>query len=107
MLPAREGGLWIATSGGLHLVDNGHLRRWTRSDGLPSDSLLSLAYDAAGALWIGSYGAGIGRLVEAIQKQSPEQKRLPIARCAPCCRARTAVSGSAPMWGWRAGRTAR
>jgi diguanylate cyclase (GGDEF)-like protein len=64
--PARDGGVWVATSNGLNHVRAQGLRRWGRVDGLPSDSVLSLDEDARGALWIGSYGAGVGRMRDGV-----------------------------------------
>lgn len=55
---ARQGDLvWVGTyEGGLTRVDaKGVMRRYTHSnDGLPSDTVLSLAVDAAGVLWVGT-----------------------------------------------------
>ena len=55
---AEHGGLvWAGTyDGGLTRIDaNGGMRRYTRADdGLPSDTVLSLAEDAQGVLWVGT-----------------------------------------------------
>lgn len=54
--------LWVATrGGGLARVAHGRTRLYTRSDGLNSDSLYSLAESADGSIWIGSDN-GLNRL---------------------------------------------
>lgn len=58
------GALWFGTGGGgLHRLDrHGRITRWTaEADGLPSDTVLALAFDAAGVLWIGT-DAGLARV---------------------------------------------
>jgi diguanylate cyclase (GGDEF)-like protein len=60
-----EGGVWAATAGGgLVQVDAaGQVRRvYTVADGLPTEQLTALTRDATGALWIGTWGAGVARL---------------------------------------------
>lgn len=60
VIPARGGGMWIGTSRGLNLWRNGVLvRSFTRADGLPSDSIMSLLEDPDGTLWVGTYTAGV------------------------------------------------
>lgn len=56
-------GVWAATAGGglVHLTPGGQ-RVYTVADGLPTDHLTALARDAKGALWIGSWGAGVVRM---------------------------------------------
>ena len=55
---ARQGDVvWVGTyEGGLTRVDaRGVMQRYTKAgDGLPSDTVLSLAVDAAGVLWVGT-----------------------------------------------------
>ena len=49
--------VWFGTyDGGLHRMDlKGRIRRYTMAqDGLPSDTVLALAVDAGGVLWIGT-----------------------------------------------------
>ncbi|HWS77774.1 MAG TPA: ATP-binding protein [Thermomonas sp.] len=77
----RGGSVWFgAYEGGLHRMDaNGRIRRYTSAgDGLPSDTVLALAVDAGGALWIGT-DAGLARL----QGDRIEAVRLPGADGAP------------------------
>jgi diguanylate cyclase (GGDEF)-like protein len=71
-----DGGLWIATSGGLHRLAADGVRRWSRADGLPSDSLLALELDAAKTLWIGTYGAGVGRMRDGRVTTVPGMEEL-------------------------------
>ena len=54
--------VWLGTyDGGLHRVGaNGAITRYTRDDGLPSDTVLALVVDASGRLWVGT-DAGIAR----------------------------------------------
>jgi signal transduction histidine kinase/CheY-like chemotaxis protein len=59
---SRNGAVWFGTAdGGLHRLDaSGRIARWTQADGLPSDTILALAFDTAGTLWIGT-DAGLAR----------------------------------------------
>jgi ligand-binding sensor domain-containing protein/signal transduction histidine kinase/CheY-like chemotaxis protein len=59
---SRNGTLWFGTAdGGLHRLDaDGRITRWTHVDGLPSDTILTLVFDAGGTLWIGT-DAGLAR----------------------------------------------
>ncbi len=61
-LASRDGALWFGTAdGGLHRRDrDGRISRYTSADGLPSDTVLALAFDRAGRLWIGT-DAGLAR----------------------------------------------
>lgn len=62
-IASRDGALWFGTGGGgLHRLDrNGTIARWTaETHGLPSDTVLALAFDADGVLWIGT-DAGLAR----------------------------------------------
>jgi ligand-binding sensor domain-containing protein/signal transduction histidine kinase/CheY-like chemotaxis protein len=59
---SRNGALWFGTAdGGLHRLDaSGRITRWMHADGLPSDTILALSFDAGGTLWIGT-DAGLAR----------------------------------------------
>ena len=60
----HAGSVWFgAYDGGLHRIgDDGTIHRYAAaSDGLPSDTVLALAVDAGGALWIGT-DAGLARM---------------------------------------------
>jgi PAS domain S-box-containing protein len=55
--------LWVATHGaGLFRWEAGQAQWWTTAEGLPTDILLSLDWDAAGTLWIGTAGGGLAWL---------------------------------------------
>ena len=61
---SRDRVVWFGTAdGGLHrLAPDGRITRWTTREGLPSDTILTLAFAADGSLWIGT-DAGLAQLV--------------------------------------------
>lgn len=61
LLNDRRGNLWVATTGGLTRIRNGEFRTFTHKDGLPQDSVKSIALDRAGNLWAGCGRAGLVR----------------------------------------------
>lgn len=82
---ARQGAtVWFGTyEGGLHRMEgNGRIQRYHHdlesADGLPSDTILALAMDASGVLWIGT-DAGLARL----QGGAIQRVRMPGADLAP------------------------
>jgi diguanylate cyclase (GGDEF)-like protein len=59
--------LWVATDGGLNLLDgNGKFRRFVANPsdpaGLSDGKVRAIAEDDAGALWVGTFGGGLDRL---------------------------------------------
>jgi signal transduction histidine kinase/ligand-binding sensor domain-containing protein len=55
LLPARDGSLWIATSGsGLVRLSGGRFQVFKSAQGLASDRVLALAEGADGTLWVAS-----------------------------------------------------
>ena len=64
-ITSRGDDLWFGTyDGGVHRMRaDGRIDRWTSKDGLPSDTILALAFDAAGALWVAT-DQGLGRIVD-------------------------------------------
>jgi signal transduction histidine kinase/streptogramin lyase len=55
VLEDSERTLWVAAASGLYMrAVDGRTRRFTTSDGLPSDDVRTLAIDAAGRLWAGT-----------------------------------------------------
>ena len=87
----RGGTVWFGTyDGGLHRMEaDGRIRRYTAAnDGLPSDTVLSLAVDPEGVLWIGT-DAGLARL----QGERLEAVRLPGADSAPLVYSLTVQAG--------------
>lgn len=60
---APGGGIWIGTGRGLNLWrDNAIVARYTKADGLPGDSILSLLQARDGSLLIGTYTDGVLRM---------------------------------------------
>jgi signal transduction histidine kinase/ligand-binding sensor domain-containing protein len=64
-ITSRGDDVWFGTyDGGVHRMRaDGRIDRWTAKDGLPSDTILALAFDAAGALWVAT-DHGLGRIVD-------------------------------------------
>ena len=52
--PRARDRVWLATAGGLFLLDHRHLSRMTERDGLPSRNVLSLAWLSDGRLLVGT-----------------------------------------------------
>ncbi len=60
---APDGGIWIGTGRGLNLWrDNRVVQQYTKQDGFPGDSILSLLESKDGTLLVGSYTDGVLRL---------------------------------------------
>ncbi|HKP70185.1 MAG TPA: two-component regulator propeller domain-containing protein, partial [Pyrinomonadaceae bacterium] len=57
----RSGALWIGGSGGLLKYRDGEVRRYTRADGLPSETLVAFLETKAGEIWLGTT-SGLARL---------------------------------------------
>ena len=55
---SRDGGLWIGfSSGGISQLLNGHLKNYSRADGVPDGGILSIVEDGNGSIWAGGqYG---------------------------------------------------
>ncbi|MFT4198434.1 MAG: two-component regulator propeller domain-containing protein, partial [Pseudoxanthomonas sp.] len=74
--------IWFGTfGGGLHRLDaSGRITRWqadpARPDGLPDDTIMALAFDPAGTLYIGTYG-GLARM------QDGQPRRVALAGADP------------------------
>ena len=60
-LLAASGAIWAGTAKGLVRYAGGRTNSWTTLNGLPSDSILSLAQGEHGSIWIGT-SAGVSRL---------------------------------------------
>ena len=56
-----EGALWVGTSNGLALLENGNFTRFTTEDGLFANQIFSMATGDDGSKWIGSFG-GVARI---------------------------------------------
>ncbi len=63
--PSDTGGYWLGTPQGLWHIDPQHRdqeRRYTKADGLPSESITAVVQGADRTLWIGTRTGGIARL---------------------------------------------
>ena len=71
-ITSRGDDLWFGTyDAGVHRMQaDGRITRWTAKDGLPSDTILSLAFDAAGTLWVATDN-GLGRIVDGQASSVP------------------------------------
>jgi signal transduction histidine kinase/ligand-binding sensor domain-containing protein len=59
----RAGNVWAGTRGqGLALLQGDRCTFYSRSDGLPSDSIVAIQEDSEGDLWLGSVDEGLVRL---------------------------------------------
>lgn len=56
MLAGSDGALWIGTTAGLIRLENGREQRFTKTDGLANDAVLSLAEGRNESIWIGTDG---------------------------------------------------
>jgi signal transduction histidine kinase/ligand-binding sensor domain-containing protein len=62
LLQDREGGLWIATSGGgVSHLENGTFTAYSTGNGLSEDFVKALYEDSRGDIWMGTIGGGITR----------------------------------------------
>jgi ligand-binding sensor domain-containing protein/signal transduction histidine kinase len=58
--PVNSDNLWIATLGGLSVLDRrGNIKTYTRKDGLSGNTITALFADTQGNLWIGTRGNGL------------------------------------------------
>lgn len=63
IVPARQGGHWfVGDHGVLRVLDNAIVERWTEREGLSSRFARALYEEPDGALWIGTYGAGLNHI---------------------------------------------
>jgi signal transduction histidine kinase/ligand-binding sensor domain-containing protein len=56
MLAGPDDALWVGTTAGLVRLQNGREQRFTKTNGLADDSVLSLAPGSNGSIWIGTDG---------------------------------------------------
>lgn len=72
ILRDRQQALWLATSDGVIRIAGRDRRRFTTAHGLPSNDTRTLLEDPDGAIWIGTTGGGLARLVnDRIQHFGP------------------------------------
>jgi signal transduction histidine kinase/ligand-binding sensor domain-containing protein len=62
LLEARNGTVWLGCAHGLVSYEAGALTHYTRRDGLSSDTVVALAEDQRGTLYVGTYGGGLNCL---------------------------------------------
>jgi len=55
------GGVWVGAEDGLHRIRDDRHTLFDRDDGLPVNEVRALHRDAAGDLWLGTYGGGLVR----------------------------------------------
>ncbi|MBX7222239.1 MAG: PAS domain S-box protein [Blastocatellia bacterium] len=58
----RSGNLWIGAATGLFRFDGAKLHSYQTSEGLSSNSIMSIFEDSTGCLWVGTKGGGINCL---------------------------------------------
>ena len=92
-ITSRGDDLWFGTyDAGVHRMRaDGRIERWTAQDGLPSDTILALAFDAAGTLWVAT-DKGLGRIVDGHASAVP----LPGAGEPPLVYTLTPIGGA--LW---------
>ena len=61
-LTDSRGNLWIGTSKGLNRISSGEVTRYTRSNGMTNDYIMTVFEDASQTIWVGTDGGGIAYL---------------------------------------------
>ncbi|MEN1728302.1 MAG: two-component regulator propeller domain-containing protein, partial [Pseudomonadota bacterium] len=56
--------LWVASSVGISVLDEGVFRNFSPEDGLPAAAIRQLFGDSQGRLWIGSNGGGLSLMID-------------------------------------------
>jgi ligand-binding sensor domain-containing protein len=62
LVPARDGGMWIATQGGLARLRSGVIETVTPADGPIQEEVTAVLEDADGTLWLGTMTQGLVRI---------------------------------------------
>ena len=62
VLADGEGRLWVGAFNGLHVLEDGGVRRYSRENGLSGNSVQALAMDGNGDIWIGLAAGGLNLL---------------------------------------------
>jgi signal transduction histidine kinase/ligand-binding sensor domain-containing protein len=73
----RQGVMWVGTQSGLVRDDGGQCTWYTRKDGLILPNVRVITEDAAGAIWFGMSGGGLGRLKDGRLTQFGRAAGLP------------------------------
>ena len=58
----EDGAIWIGSLTGCRVVRAGHVEVVGREQGLSNDAVRAIHRDAAGVIWIGTYGGGLNRM---------------------------------------------
>ncbi len=77
LLPGRDGELWVGTGAGLLHYEAGHAAWFGRPEGLVLPDVRTVVEDAAGAVWFGMSGGGLGRLTDGKLRQFRKSDGLP------------------------------
>jgi signal transduction histidine kinase len=64
-----SGEILVGASQGLYIIDRGFVTAVTKKEGLSSDSVLSISIDSAGAIWVGTKGGGLDRVLGKVVRQ--------------------------------------
>lgn len=80
-IASRGGEVWFGTyGGGVHRIDaRGRIARFGAAQGLPDDTVISLAFDARGRLWVATPGGlarWSGRGFEAVPLPGPQPRPM-------------------------------
>ena len=62
VVPARGGGVWLATNGGVGRYRDGRLAVWGEAQGLTNSHITALREDRHGNVWLATFGSGLQRL---------------------------------------------
>ena len=62
VLADGKGRLWVGAFNGLHVLEDGRVRRYSRENGLSGNSVQALARDGNGDIWIGLAAGGLNLL---------------------------------------------
>src|SRR6266849_164855 len=74
---SRDGSLWIGfSSGGISQLHNGHLKNYSRADGVPDGGILSIVEDGNGSIWAGGQ-YGLTKLDSGMWRQVGVERGYP------------------------------
>jgi signal transduction histidine kinase/CheY-like chemotaxis protein/ligand-binding sensor domain-containing protein len=76
VIRSRDGGIWVATDGGLSHFKDGKFRNYTAKDGLSSGYMNALYEDESGTVWIGTSN-GLNRFKSGRSTVYTEKDGLP------------------------------
>lgn len=76
LLEDHQGRIWVGTRGGLAVVEDDTMKQFTAANAVPVREIFAFHEDAAGALWIGTYGEGLFRLKNGVLARCTMQQGL-------------------------------